>query len=252
MLRAAGSEPTRSVSRRVSRKCAAALPCPSARFSWDLPVRGNQVNVSPTLSTRARPPRKTVATSRGAAIPFEAALVHARREAEASRRRISGQSGSGVGTGLNPDVRSFKRSRKPLLCPRAPWRAGQHGGRPRLSAYWASRRPPSQHQQWLSPSDSDCSDPESTGLVLVLPTAAGFFSALIRAKDAVEAADWLWNWIKSFLNHRVVAKLAHRGGAKLHKIQLSLGHASLVMTERYLGVVQDLTDAPCDYLHLSP
>jgi site-specific recombinase XerD len=49
---------------------------------------------------------------------------------------------------------------------------------------------------------------------------------------------------------RTYAKLAHKGGAKLDQIQLSLGHASLTTTERYLGVHQDLDDAPCDYLRL--
>jgi integrase len=49
---------------------------------------------------------------------------------------------------------------------------------------------------------------------------------------------------------RTFAKLAFQGGAKLDQIQLSLGHASIQTTERYLGVEQDLTDAPCDYLHL--
>jgi len=49
---------------------------------------------------------------------------------------------------------------------------------------------------------------------------------------------------------RTFAKLAFKGGAKLDQIQLSLGHASIQTTERYLGVQQDLTDAPCDYLHL--
>lgn len=49
---------------------------------------------------------------------------------------------------------------------------------------------------------------------------------------------------------RTYARLAHKGGARLDQIQLSLGHASLITTERYLGVRQDLTDAPCDYLHL--
>jgi len=49
---------------------------------------------------------------------------------------------------------------------------------------------------------------------------------------------------------RTHAKLAYRGGAKLDQIQLALGHASLTTTERYLGVHQDLTDAPADYLHL--
>lgn len=49
---------------------------------------------------------------------------------------------------------------------------------------------------------------------------------------------------------RTFAKLAHKGGAGLDQIQLSLGHASITTTERYLGVTQDLTDAPCDHLGL--
>lgn len=50
---------------------------------------------------------------------------------------------------------------------------------------------------------------------------------------------------------RTFAKLAHKGGSGLEQIQLSLGHASLKTTERYLGVDQSLTDAPCDHLGLS-
>lgn len=49
---------------------------------------------------------------------------------------------------------------------------------------------------------------------------------------------------------RTFAKLAHKGNARLEQIQLSLGHASIKTTERYLGVQQDLTDAPCDHLGL--
>lgn len=49
---------------------------------------------------------------------------------------------------------------------------------------------------------------------------------------------------------RTFAKLAHQGGAPLEQIQLSLGHSSLLTTERYLGVAQDLTSAPCDVLGL--
>jgi integrase len=47
---------------------------------------------------------------------------------------------------------------------------------------------------------------------------------------------------------RTFAKLAHSGHAPLEQIQLSLGHASIMTTERYLGVRQDLHDAPCDRL----
>ena len=49
---------------------------------------------------------------------------------------------------------------------------------------------------------------------------------------------------------RTFAKLAHHGKSALEQIQLSLGHASVTTTERYLGVRQDLTDAPCDHLGL--
>jgi site-specific recombinase XerD len=49
---------------------------------------------------------------------------------------------------------------------------------------------------------------------------------------------------------RTFAKLAHKGGSGLDQIQLSLGHGSIQTTERYLGIEQDLTDAPCDHLGL--
>jgi integrase len=50
---------------------------------------------------------------------------------------------------------------------------------------------------------------------------------------------------------RTFAKLAHKGKSGLEQIQLSLGHASITTTELYLGVRQDLTDAPCDHLGLT-
>jgi site-specific recombinase XerD len=49
---------------------------------------------------------------------------------------------------------------------------------------------------------------------------------------------------------RTFARPAHKGRAALEQIQLSLGHASVQTTERYLGVRQDLADAPCDRLGL--
>jgi integrase len=49
---------------------------------------------------------------------------------------------------------------------------------------------------------------------------------------------------------RTFARLAHLGHAHLEQIQLSLGHASAQTTERYLGLEQNLVDAPCDHLGL--
>ena len=49
---------------------------------------------------------------------------------------------------------------------------------------------------------------------------------------------------------RTFAKLAQKGGSPIDQIQLSLGHDSIQTTEKYLGVEQDLTDAPCDHLGL--
>jgi integrase len=49
---------------------------------------------------------------------------------------------------------------------------------------------------------------------------------------------------------RTFAQLSHKGDGRLDQIQLSLGHATILTTERYLGVKQNLTDAPCDHLGL--
>jgi site-specific recombinase XerD len=50
---------------------------------------------------------------------------------------------------------------------------------------------------------------------------------------------------------RSFARLARAGNAPLEQIQLSLGHASVATTERYIGSKQDLYDAPCDRLGIS-
>jgi site-specific recombinase XerD len=47
---------------------------------------------------------------------------------------------------------------------------------------------------------------------------------------------------------RTFAKLAHKGGSPIEQIQYSLGHASIRTTEIYLGIEQNLVDAPCDHL----
>ena len=50
---------------------------------------------------------------------------------------------------------------------------------------------------------------------------------------------------------RSFARLAYLGHAPIEQIQLSLGHASVVTTEIYLGIKQTLRDAPCDHLGLT-
>ncbi len=49
---------------------------------------------------------------------------------------------------------------------------------------------------------------------------------------------------------RTCAKLCRAGGGELEQIQLLLGHATIQTTERYLGVKQDLVNAPNDRLGL--
>ena len=45
---------------------------------------------------------------------------------------------------------------------------------------------------------------------------------------------------------RTGAKLSYKAGAAIDQISLTLGHSSIKTTEIYLGLRQDLTDAPCD------
>lgn len=51
---------------------------------------------------------------------------------------------------------------------------------------------------------------------------------------------------------RTFAKLARSGGANIEQIQIALGHASVVTTERYLGTALDLRNPACDRLGLRP
>jgi site-specific recombinase XerD len=64
-------------------------------------------------------------------------------------------------------------------------------------------------------------------------------------------ADELHLEIRPHDLRRSFARLAHIGHAPIEQIQLSLGHASVVTTEIYLGVKQDLHDAPCDRLGIA-
>lgn len=49
---------------------------------------------------------------------------------------------------------------------------------------------------------------------------------------------------------RTFAQLARKANAPIDQIQLTLGHASVQTTERYLGTKQDLTSAPCDLINI--
>jgi integrase len=70
------------------------------------------------------------------------------------------------------------------------------------------------------------------GVFMIVKTYSDRFHAMVRPHDL----------------RRSFAKLAHTGHAPIEQIQLSLGHASVVTTEIYLGVKQNLQDAPCDRL----
>ena len=59
---------------------------------------------------------------------------------------------------------------------------------------------------------------------------------------------------KEILPHdlrRTYAQLSYKAGAPLRQVQLSLGHSSIRTTEIYLGVDQDLTTAPGDYIDIA-
>jgi integrase len=76
-------------------------------------------------------------------------------------------------------------------------------------------------------------------------------SAQIVYSVVAEYAGKLGLKLASHDLRRTFAKLAYKGGASLDQIQITLGHASIQTTERYLGVQQNMADAPCDRLGLS-
>jgi len=77
-------------------------------------------------------------------------------------------------------------------------------------------------------------------------SAQAIYATVKRYADALDFENLAVHDLR-----RTHAKLAHKGGAPIDQIQLSLGHASIKTTEVYLGVEQDLTDAPGDRLGLS-
>jgi integrase len=76
-------------------------------------------------------------------------------------------------------------------------------------------------------------------------TAQAIYNTIVGYAEELEK-----NGVAPHDLRRTFAKLAHKGGAPIDQIQLSLGHESIQTTEEYLGVEQDLTDAPCDHLGL--
>ena len=77
-------------------------------------------------------------------------------------------------------------------------------------------------------------------------TAAAIYGVVVRYEKRLQVK------VKPHDLRRTFGKLAHQGGARIEQIQRSYGHATIQTTERYLGVEQDLLDAPCDHLRLAP
>jgi site-specific recombinase XerD len=77
-------------------------------------------------------------------------------------------------------------------------------------------------------------------------TASAIYGVVLRYEKLLQVK------VKPHDLRRTFGKLAHQGGARIEQIQRSYGHATIQTTERYLGVEQDLLDAPCDHLRLAP
>jgi site-specific recombinase XerD len=76
-------------------------------------------------------------------------------------------------------------------------------------------------------------------------TAQSIFEAVRKYAD--EAG---FDQIRPHDLRRSFARLAHKGHSPIEQIQISLGHQSLETSQKYIGVQQDLNDAPCDHLGL--
>ena len=80
--------------------------------------------------------------------------------------------------------------------------------------------------------------------------------------DAHMSSQAIWNVVRRYCEQlgyqniaphdlrRTYAKLAHKGGAAIEQISLNLGHSSIEVTERYLGVDLDLQNAPSDKIDI--
>jgi integrase len=58
------------------------------------------------------------------------------------------------------------------------------------------------------------------------------------------------SWIAPYDLRRTSAQMARKASCSIEQIRLSLGHASVQTTERYLGTRLDLADAPSDRIKL--
>lgn len=91
------------------------------------------------------------------------------------------------------------------------------------------------------------------GLVFRSITKGGLLGSEVSAQGIYNVVKEYAPELAAHDLRRTFAKLAKSGGSEIDQIQLSLGHASISTTEKYLGLEQNLTDAPCDHvgLHLA-